>query len=381
MPDDRTCAAPLPTNEADRINRIAFASLKGMKIGIARQLLERVPDENTFFSASATQLSALFGSTSKLFDKDLRLSAIDIAREELRYISSSNIRPLYYKESDFPRRLDSCDDAPALVYALGDCNLNCRHSIAIVGTRHATPYGVSFVERLVSDIAQALPGTLIVSGLAYGIDVAAHKAALRSGLPTVGVLAHGLSIIYPSAHRQIAADMVHNGGMLLTEYLHDVPVHRGNFLARNRLIAGLADCTIVVESAEKGGALVTAGIAQSYDRDVFALPGRISDPYSKGCNKLISSNGAALIQDAEDLMTGMGWMQERTSHGVQKEIFTEYTEREQKVIEYISENGEGQINAMAIALNTPMHRLMALLVDMEFKGYITTYPGGRYRLA
>ena len=379
MPDDHL--HPLAACDPATVSRIAFASLKGMKLAMARQLLSRVPDESVFFSASATQLSALLGFSTKLLDSDLRASALARAREELRFTASSGIRTLYFTDADFPHRLDSCDDAPALLYALGNCDLNCKRSIAIVGTRHATPYGTGFVDRLIADIAQLLPGTLIVSGLAYGIDIAAHKAALRHKLPTAAVLAHGLSTIYPSSHRSIAVDIARNGGVLLTDYQHDAHVHKGNFLARNRIIAALADCTVVVESAEKGGALVTAGIAQSYDRDVFALPGRTSDPYSKGCNRLIATNGAALIQSADDLINAMGWAQEKLSQGIQKELFNVYTEKEQQVIDYLTANGEAWINNLAVALNTPMHKLMALLVDMEFKGYIANYPGGRYRLA
>lgn len=361
--------------------RMAFASLRGMKLSLARQLLSRIPDESTFLTAPASQLSAMLGFTTRLLDSDTRATAIEKAKAELIYTASAGINPVYFTDCTYPCRFDSCDDAPALIYTLGRCDLNAPRSIAIVGTRHATPYGTSFVDRMVADIAEALPGTLIVSGLAYGIDIAAHKAALRCGLPTVGVLAHGLSTIYPSAHRHIAADMVHHGGMLLTEYTHDAPVHRGNFLARNRIIAALADCTVVVESAEKGGALVTAGIARSYDRDVFALPGRVSDPYSKGCNRLIADNCAALVSNADDLMEAMGWTQKKEIQGIQKEIFTVYTEKEQLVADYLAANGEGHINTMSISLNMPMHKLMALLVDMEFKGYIANYPGGRYRLA
>ena len=376
-----TNAIPYTPVDRDAVARVAFASLRGMKLGLAHRLLEHLPDEKTFFTATASQLSAMLGFSTKLLDSDLRESTLKKAREELHFTTASGIKPLYFTDQDFPERLQQCDDAPVLLYTLGHCDLNFHRSIAIVGTRHATPYGIGFVNRLVDDIAETLPGTLIISGLAYGIDITAHKAALRTGLPTAGVLAHGLSTIYPSAHRQIAADMVHGGGMLITEYPHDAPVHRGNFLARNRIIAALADCTIVVESAEKGGALVTAGIAQSYDRDVFALPGRTSDPYSKGCNRLIAGNSAALIQNADDLMTAMGWMQEKSVQGIQKEIFTVYTEKEQEIIDFLSTNGEGHINTMAIALNTPMHKLMARLVVMEFKGYIANYPGGRYRLA
>lgn len=230
------------------------------------------------------------------------------------------------------------------------------------------------------DFQKKIDNLVIVSGLAYGIDIAAHRAALHCGVPTVAVLAHGLNTIYPASHRSTAADIVRSGGMLLTDYMSQDALHKGNFVARNRIVAGLCDCTVVAESAIKGGALITAGIASAYHRDVAALPGKTSDRFSQGCNKLIADNTAALISDADSLIAMMGW-QSRQQEGDQATIPLILSPEEEAVIGYLTEKGEGDINTIGVTLNLPMHKLLPLLVDMEFKSLILTYPGGKYRLA
>ena len=231
-----------------------------------------------------------------------------------------------------------------MLYGLGDTDLNNARFVSIVGTRHATVYGNSFVEKLVDDLAAKLDEKLvIISGLAYGIDIAAHRAALKNGIPTIAVLAHGLNTIYPATHRSAAVDIVKTGGMLLSDYRSIDTIHRGNFLARNRIVAGLCDFLIVAESAIRGGALVTARLASGYNREVMALPGRISDKYSAGCNELISSNIAALI-----------------------------------ILDIMTDRGEVMINDLSARIDMPIHRLMGLLIDMEFRSLIAHIPGGRY---
>lgn len=364
--------------------RIAFSSLRGMTISLARTMLPRVVDEATFFTASSRQLAAMMGTGSRLFDDDYRRSVLEAARREVDFILDHNVTPLYWADEAYPTRLLNCDDAPAMLYVSGDTDLNSPHILSIVGTRHATSYGTGFISTLVADLASRLDGLVIVSGLAYGIDVAAHSASLAASVPTVGVLAHGLSTIYPAAHRSIAADMVRRGGMVLTDYRHDAPVHRGNFLARNRIIAALSDATLVVESAEKGGAIVTARIAQSYCRDVFALPGRVVDPYSRGCNRLISTHVAQAVQDATDVISSLRWT-ERPAIGSQQKLFSpsapSLSPDESSVVTYLTSSPDASINPMAVALNIPVHRLMAMLVDLEFQGIVRALPGGRYRLA
>lgn len=362
------------------IYKIAFASLRGITRRLAEDILARIGDEKTFFTIPERQLSAVMGCSNRLFADSYRSSLLKNAEKEAVFISNNAVKAIYFSDSCYPSRLNECDDAPLLLYGLGDCDLNSTHIISIVGTRHATPYGTDFVIRLVEDLAKKLDNIVIVSGLAYGIDIVAHRAALHCGVPTVAVLAHGLNTIYPAAHRSTAADIVKTNGMLLTDYMTQDTLHKGNFVARNRIVAGLSDCTVVAESAIKGGALITAGIASAYHRDVAALPGRTSDRYSLGCNKLIADNTAALISDAGSLIAMMGWSA-RPQEGDQSVIQLALSPEEESIINHLTEKGEDDINHLCVALNMPMHRLMPLLVDMEFKNLILTFPGGKYRLA
>lgn len=359
---------------------IAFGTLKGMTRTLAEELLGRVGTEERFFALPEREIAGLAGFDSRLFSREYRDSVLEKSRAEVEFIDKHNISVLYFSDDSYPRRLADSEDAPILLYMAGDCDLNAAHIISIVGTRHATPYGNDFTTRLVNDLAAKIENLVIVSGLAYGIDVTAHVAALRAGIPTVAVLAHGLNTIYPSAHRNIAAEMIHQGGALVTDYRSTDPIHRGNFIARNRIVAALSDCTIVAESAAKGGALITARLASGYCRDVFALPGRTSDRYSAGCNKLIASNTAALIESADDLIAAMGWTP-KPSEGTQAEMFVEMTDDEQLVADYLTGRDDAQINTMCVQTGIPIARLMSLLIDMEFKGLVLSYPGGKYRLA
>lgn len=361
--------------------RIAFASLRGINRVMAEQILARCGDEKHFFESGERQLGSVMGFKSKLFDDDYRRKLVERGRKEADFIRNSNIKPLYFKDEEYPCRLADADDAPLMLFTLGKADLNRGRMIGIVGTRHATPYGIDFVNRLVADLALEMTEPLtVVSGLAFGIDATAHQAALKSSVPTVGVLAHGLNTIYPAQHRQLAADMVRSNGLLVTEYASSDPIHKGNFVARNRIVAGLCDCLVVAESAVKGGALITAGLASDYNRDVFALPGRTSDRYSAGCNGLISRNVAALVSDASDILKAMNWPV-KVEEPEQLRLFDNLSPEEQAVVDFLTVNGEGQLNQLSIALNLNVGRMMSLLIDMEFKGLLLTYPGGKYRLA
>ncbi len=361
-------------------HKIAFASLRGMTRRLADDILSRIGDENNFFNASERQLSAVMGCKSRIFSDDYRREVIERARREADFITANGVQTIYYTDEPYPTRLRDCDDAPLMLYGLGHCDLNAPHIVSIVGTRHATPYGTGFVTRLVEELAAKIDRLIIVSGLAYGIDIAAHRAALQCNVPTVAVLAHGLNTIYPADHRSYAVEIARSGGMLLTDYMSQNPLHKGNFVARNRIVAALCDCTVVAESAEKGGALITAGIAAAYHRDVAALPGRISDRYSLGCNKLIADNVAALVSDADSLIAMMRWIPCR-QEGEQQQLPLELSPEEEAVVEFLEDFGEGDINKICVTLNIPMHKLMPLLVDMEFKGLLVTFPGGKYRLS
>ena len=339
---------------------IAFASLRSINRRLAEEILPRTGDEATFFTLPESKLSAIMGCSNRLFDSDYRAELMQRARNEARFIDENRIHTLYFRNSDYPSRLTECDDAPLMLYTLGECDINASHMISIVGTRHATPYGIDFVTRLIDDLAAKLDSP--------------------PGLPTVAVLAHGLNTIYPAAHRNAAAEIVHKGGMLVTDYMSKSVMHKGNFVARNRIVAGLSDCLVVAESAEKGGALITAGIAAAYNRDVMALPGRTSDKYSRGCNRLIASNVAALIDGADALIEAMQWKSKPTE-GTQEELPVTMSPDEQSIADYLTANGEGCINEMCVTLGIPISRLMTTLIDMEFKGIIITYPGGKYRLS
>lgn len=362
-------------------HRIAFASLRGINRLMALEILNRIGSEQAFFEASESQLAAMMGFTNRLFDHSYRASLLEKARRETDFVAANNISPLYFTDPAYPVRLADADDAPLLLYTLGNCDLNAGRMISVVGTRHATPYGIDFVNRLIDDLSQTMTEPLtVVSGLAFGIDAAAHTAALRSGIPTVGVLAHGLNMIYPSQHRSLAAGIARSGGMLVTEYGASAAVHKGNFVARNRIVAAMCDCVVVAESASKGGALITAGLASGYNRDVFALPGRTSDRYSAGCNHLIANNVAALVENAGDILHAMRWP-EKTTENTQPSLFDELTPEQQAVVDYLTEHGEAQLNQLTIATGITVGRMMSLLIDMEFRGLVLTYPGGKYRLA
>lgn len=360
--------------------RIAFASLRGLTPALASEVLDRTGGEEQFFAMSQSQLSAILGFSNRLFADSERARALEEGRREALFVESSGVKTLWFRDEAYPERLRRCDDAPLMLYSLGDCDLNNPCFVSIVGTRHATPYGISFVDELVKILAaECREKPVIVSGLAYGIDVAAHKAALREGLPTIGVLAHGFNTIYPAAHRDIAARMVRSGGMLLTEYRSIDTIHRGNFLARNRIVAGLSDCLFVAESDSKGGALVTARLAMAYSRDVFALPGRVTDRYSRGCNNLIASCSAQLLTSPEQLISEMNWPR-REPEGTQHELFPALTPEEQAVVDVLTSMGEATLNDLSARISMPVPRLMGLLVDMEFRSLLKAMPGGFYRL-
>lgn len=361
--------------------RIAFSMLTGVYAASGRRILDIVGTEEQFFSLRPEYLGSMLGLTSKIISRDYRDGLMRKAEEEARFVEAHGIRLFYFADEKYPRRLSECEDAPLMLYGIGECNLDSKFALSIVGTRHATPYGIDFTQKLVSELTEHLPDKpMITSGLAFGIDIAAHRAALKSAAPTVAVLAHGLKSIYPAVHRNDATAIIDNGGMLLTEYISDAPVHRGNFLARNRIVAGLSDGTVVAESAVKGGAMVTASIAAAYSREVMALPGRTSDNYSTGCNRLIRSNTASLVTSAEDVSNTLGWPME-TSGTHQNTLPLVLDPDEQTVIDLLTERGEATINQIAISSGLSISRTMSLLVDMEFKRLIICYPGSRYRLA
>lgn len=364
--------------------KIAFASLRGLNPTLGEAVLARVGSEEEFFSLSADRLSTMMGFRNRLFDGKVRETALAEARIEEEFVERNSIRALYFTDDDYPARLRECEDAPLMLYALGDCDLNAIRVVSVVGTRHATTYGEGFVADLVEGLKrECADPVVIVSGLAYGIDSAAHRAALNTGVPTVGVLAHGLNTIYPAAHRDLAARMVRESGALVTDYRSTDAIHKGNFLARNRIVAGLCDCLVVAESDTHGGALVTARLASDYSRDVFALPGRTSDRYSRGCNRLIANSTASLVTNAGDLIDAMGWPR-RPEEGMQTELFSpespQLSGEERAIMAFIADRGEATATELRAHVDMPLPRLMGTLIEMEFRSLLLSIPGGRYRI-
>jgi len=303
---------------------------------------------------------------------------------EQKYMYEHGIRGLVLSDEDYPQRLLECPDAPLVLYYKGNADLNQAKIISIVGTRRITTYGQDLVRRFVSHLKRYCPQLLIVSGLAYGVDINAHREALANGYPTVGVLAHGLDTIYPYRHRDTAAEMLNRGG-LLTEFMTQTNADKPNFVRRNRIVAGMADAVILVESAVKGGGLITCEIAQSYNRAVFAFPGSVNAEFSKGCNNLIRDNGAGLISDADDFIKAMGWQDEAQrqralADGIERSLFPDLSTQEQQIVSLLQETNDVQLNILSVKSAIPIGQLTALLFQLEMKGVVKPLAGGMYHL-
>ena len=305
-------------------------------------------------------------------------SYLGTAEKEAEYVSRNNIRTYFYLDNDYPFRLRQCDDSPVVFFFKGNCNLDASKILSVVGTRNATVRGREVCEKIIEGLAADHPDLIIVSGLAYGIDIASHKAALSNNLQTIGVLAHGFKTTYPAIHATTAKTMVNNGG-LLSDFLSDALPERNNFLKRNRIIAGMADATLVVESGIKGGALITADIANSYNRDVFAVPGRPDDQWSAGCNNLIKNNKAFLTECSNDIEYFLNWKPEKSKQVVQRTLFSDLDETEKQVFELLSKEGEQTIDTICRSVEIPVYKLSSLLLQMEFKGLVKCSPGNLYR--
>ena len=306
------------------------------------------------------------------------------AEAELEFCQKHGIQPLPMNDEHYPARLRECDDAPLMLFYRGNADLNQQRVINIVGTRHCTAYGKDVISRFVRDLKSLCPQLLIVSGLAYGVDINAHRAALENGYETVGVLAHGLDQIYPPRHRETAVKMISQGG-LLTEFFTQTNADKVNFVRRNRIVAGMSDACILVESAARGGGLITARLSRDYIRDVFAFPGRVGDEYSEGCNNLIRNNGAALITSAQDFVEAMGWitdaqLNEARQKGIERQLFPSLSPEEMQIVGALQKQNDQQINMLSVTSNLPVARLTAILFELELKGVVKVLAGGTYHL-
>ncbi len=362
------------------LSQIALTFTAGLGNTAIRKLIDIYPNED-IFSLPPSELKAAFGTHKKALEGILNKSAFSRAEEELRFCEKNHIRPLFFTDPDYPARLNSpeTDDCPALLYCLGTANLNPERSVAVVGTRRATTIGRDNTDMLVRDLKSYEPH--IISGLAYGIDSAAHTAALDHGLPTVAVLGHGLDRIYPAANRPLAKRILENGGALVTEYPSGTAINPRYFPARNRIIAAMSDATVVVEASEKGGALITAAIAGSYQREVFAIPGRLGDTYSKGTNNLIATNRALLIRNARDIAFQMGW----PIMGEQLAIEDLDDERklspeERRVVDLLKERDILTLEELSSATGFSLAKTASILFTLELDNRLHTLPGHSYQL-
>ncbi len=361
------------------IYKIALSMVPGVGGILARNLVAYVGSADGIFRESVKSLKKIPGIGEVNARRIQQKEVLQKAEKEILFIEKNNINLLFYTDKNFPRRLRNCADAPLLIYTKGNMNLDELRVISIVGTRNATEYGKQVCDDLIQQFSERKYPIIVVSGLAYGVDIQAHKSALKYNIPTIGVVAHGLDRLYPSLHAETAKKMLETGG-LVTDFPSGTKIDPPNFLRRNRIIAGLADATIVVESAEKGGALVTADIASSYNRDVFAFPGRSGDTYSKGCNQLIRRNGAALIEGIDDLEYFMGWEATEKEKVIQPSLFVDLSPVEEKVVELLTDRGELFIDEISAELELPVSRVSALLLNMEFKNVLVALPGKMYKL-
>jgi DNA processing protein len=363
----------------DLIYRIALPSVEGIGSIRAKHLL-RIFGNATAIFKEKEHLAALVPDLPERVIKEIqRPEILHRAEREAAFLERHKIIPLFITDNAYPQRLNAYADSPVMLYLKGNVDLNAERIISVVGTRNATPYGKMMTEKLTWEIADKHPETLIVSGLAYGIDVCAHKAALKNSLPTVGVLAHGMDRIYPAVHRDVAVEMLSRGG-LLTDFVSETTPERQNFVKRNRIVAGISDCTIVVESAERGGALITMRMADGYGKKVFAVPGRVTDVYSAGCNASIQSRCAISIGCAEDLFREMNWNESfERKQAIPHILFPDLTPEEQAVRKVLAEKEDIQLDTLCIELDMLAHQLFPLLLAMEMKGLLSHLPGGRYQ--
>lgn len=358
---------------------IALTAIPNIGNITAKKLIAYCGSAEAVFSEKRSALEKVPGigivNASRIIDH--KSEALATGEQELVFIVKNNIRATCFNDNDFPKRLSHCEDGPIVLFSKGDFDYNSQKVISIVGTRKATDYGKDFCEQLIASLKPHNP--LIVSGLAFGIDICAHKEALKNNLPTIGVTAHGLDRLYPSQHKSIADEMLSNGG-LVTEFLSGTKPDRENFPKRNRVVAGLADAIIVIESSKKGGSLITAELGNSYNRDVFALPGRITDSQSEGCNALIKQNKAHLLHSFKDLEYIMSWEAQTPKNNKQAQLFVELTAEEQLLFDLLKEQDKTTIDELALKAKFPMSKTASLLLEMEFNNLIKVLPGKMYKV-
>ena len=356
---------------------LALQSIFGIGPNKAKKLLNYFGGVRQLFQAKKNDLKRINGLGIDVLKQLNDATIFAKAEKEMRFIEANRIAALTQNHKSYPAKLKHCQDAPLILFSKGNFDINNKKIISIVGTRMMTPYGSQFLKEFIKEIKMYDP--IIVSGLAYGLDICAHKESLQNGICTIGVLAHGLDRIYPKTHSRIADKMLEKGG-LFTEFWSGGSPVKENFVKRNRIIAGLSEATLVVESARKGGSLITSELASSYYRDVFAVPGRTTDPYSQGCNMLIKSNKAAMITSVKDLEYILGWTSkpsEKTE--VQKQLFIEISDDEKRVYEYLQSSKKPLLDQIALETEFSIQKALMILLQLELKGMVMSHPGKIYQ--
>ncbi len=363
----------------DLLYQIALSLVPNIGPVQAKILIEHLGNAEAVFKAKATQLKYIEGVGTIRANSIKSFERFREAEEEIRFIEKYQIQPFFITDKKYPQRLLHCYDSPVLLYYKGTADLNASKIIAVVGTRNHTDYGKQVTEMLIKDLSAH--NIIVVSGLAYGIDAIAHKAALRNNLQTVGVLAHGLDQIYPGQHAGLAKDMTKEGG-LLTEFRSKTIPDKHNFPTRNRIVAGMSDATIVIETGIKGGSMITAELANNYNKDVFAYPGKITDSKSAGCNNLIKNNKAVLLTDAQELMEAMGWQEKKKPAAPpQKQLFIELSSEEKIIVEILKEKEAVHIDEINIKSGLSSSIVAAAILNLELQNVIQSAPGKLYRFA
>jgi DNA processing protein len=356
---------------------VALTLVSGIGDVNGKKLVAYCGGAEAVFREKKKSLSKIPGIGEKTVESILSQDVLSRAERELDFADKYGIRILYYLNPDYPKRLQHCYDSPMVLYCSGYTDLNVAKIIGVVGTRNVTDYGKLMTDKIISELVD--DDVMVVSGLAYGVDTCAHYASVKYGLKTAAVLAHGLHTIYPPVNRNLARKILDEGGCLLTEQISGTEPDRENFPKRNRIVAGMIDCLIVVESAAKGGALITAEIANTYDRDVFAFPGKIGDVYSEGCNKLIKENKANIMTDVEDLRYIMRWNEDKKVAAKQMRMFRDFSEDEQKVMDVFGNDSVIYLDKIITETALSPTKIASILLSLEFDGVVTALPGKRYQ--
>jgi DNA processing protein len=363
----------------DLLYQIALSLVPHIGPVQAKILASHFDNAGSIFNARISQLKNIEGVGEIRASSIKRFSNFYEAEQEIRFIEKSGITPLFITDKAYPKRLLNCYDSPILLYYKGNADLNTSKMIAVIGTRNHTDYGKQQTEKLIKELAGR--DLTIVSGLAYGIDAIAHKAALKNNLPTIGVLAHGLNQVYPPQHAALAKEMLHDGG-LLTEFRSVTNPDKHNFPTRNRIVAGMTDAVIVVETGIKGGSMITAELANGYNKDVFAFPGKITDNKSAGCNLLVRNNKAVLLTDAEQLVDIMGWEEKKKKAGGshQQQLFVEISAEEKIIVGILSEKETVDIDEINFKSGLSSSSVAAAILNLELQHLVVSLPGKRYSL-